>query len=240
MAANTPLTDLIKERMGPGFEKNPKRAGQMYDQLAVAALHRPDAGEDRGMLYVDVDANHGPSYGVSVGGAGDVGRRRGRTEDDRSGTTSISTDSSRCSSSACPGSDAVAKRQRHEKRKDPDGQATEASQLSAARTSISTTFSDRFPKAGETIFGDHFDLGWGGKGANQAVAARLCGADVVMVARVGDDLFGPATIENFEVAGHRRLPRHDRPGDRRAASRRSSSNRTARTASSSSRGPTIA
>lgn len=64
-----------------------------------------------------------------------------------------------------------------------------------------TTFSDRFPKAGETIFGQHFDLGWGGKGANQAVAARLCGADVAMVARVGDDLFGPATITNFEAQG---------------------------------------
>ncbi len=64
-----------------------------------------------------------------------------------------------------------------------------------------TTFSDRFPKPGETIFGDHFDLGWGGKGANQAVAARLCGAEVSMVARVGDDLFGPATIKNFESQG---------------------------------------
>src|SRR5712671_5168477 len=61
-----------------------------------------------------------------------------------------------------------------------------------------TTFSDRFPKAGETIFGQKFDLGFGGKGANQAVASRLCGADVFMVARVGDDLFGPATIQNFQ------------------------------------------
>ena len=64
-----------------------------------------------------------------------------------------------------------------------------------------TTFADRFPKAGETIFGDKFDLGFGGKGANQAVAARLCGADVFMVARVGNDLFGPATIENFKKLG---------------------------------------
>jgi len=61
-----------------------------------------------------------------------------------------------------------------------------------------TTFSDQFPKPGETIFGQRFDLGFGGKGANQAVAARLCGADVFMVARVGDDLFGPSTIKNFE------------------------------------------
>jgi len=64
-----------------------------------------------------------------------------------------------------------------------------------------TTFADRFPKPGETIFGQNFHLGFGGKGANQAVAARLCGADVCMVARVGSDLFGPATIENFRKLG---------------------------------------
>jgi len=64
-----------------------------------------------------------------------------------------------------------------------------------------TTFTDQFPKPGETIFGQKFDLGFGGKGANQAVAARLCGAEVFMVARVGSDLFGPATIENFRRQG---------------------------------------
>jgi ribokinase len=64
-----------------------------------------------------------------------------------------------------------------------------------------TTFTEKFPKAGETIFGQKFDLGFGGKGANQAVASRLCGADVFMVARVGNDLFGPATIQNFKKLG---------------------------------------
>ena len=64
-----------------------------------------------------------------------------------------------------------------------------------------TTFTDQFPKPGETIFAQKFDLGFGGKGANQAVAARLCGANVLMVARVGSDLFGPATIENFKKLG---------------------------------------
>ena len=64
-----------------------------------------------------------------------------------------------------------------------------------------TTFAEQFPKPGETIFGKKFDLGFGGKGANQAVAARLCGAEVCMVARVGDDLFGPSTIKNFEKLG---------------------------------------
>jgi ribokinase len=80
------------------------------------------------------------------------------------------------------------------------------------------TFSDAFPRPGETIFGRNFDLGFGGKGANQAIAARLCGAEVLMVARVGSDLFGEATI--------------------RPAWRRSLSSRAARIASSSSRAPT--
>ena len=64
-----------------------------------------------------------------------------------------------------------------------------------------TTFHDVFPRPGETILGKKFDLGFGGKGANQAVAARLCGASVAMVAKVGSDLFGPATIKNFEALG---------------------------------------
>src|SRR5215471_4346753 len=64
-----------------------------------------------------------------------------------------------------------------------------------------TTFTDAIPRPGETIFGREFHLGFGGKGANQAVAASLCGARVSMIARVGDDLFGPATIANFRARG---------------------------------------
>jgi ribokinase len=63
------------------------------------------------------------------------------------------------------------------------------------------TFNDTFPRPGETIFGKRFEMGFGGKGANQAVAARRCGASVSMVAKVGSDLFGPATIKNFESHG---------------------------------------
>jgi ribokinase len=64
-----------------------------------------------------------------------------------------------------------------------------------------TTFTDQFPRPGETIFGKDFHLGFGGKGANQAFAARRCGAEVTMIARIGDDLFGQATLDNFVSAG---------------------------------------
>ncbi len=64
-----------------------------------------------------------------------------------------------------------------------------------------TTFIERFPAPGETVFGRDFDLGFGGKGANQAVAARRCGAEVQIVARVGDDLFGPATVSHYADLG---------------------------------------
>src|SRR5690348_12226778 len=64
-----------------------------------------------------------------------------------------------------------------------------------------TMFHDTFPRPGKTIFGKHFDLGFGGKGANRAVAASRCGASVGMVGKVGSDLFGPATIENFASQG---------------------------------------
>jgi len=72
--------------------------------------------------------------------------------------------------------------------------------IGSANTDL-TTFGDAFPRPGETIFGRSFDLGFGGKGANQAVAARLCGADVVMIGKVGNDLFGEATVKNFAAFG---------------------------------------
>jgi ribokinase len=72
--------------------------------------------------------------------------------------------------------------------------------IGSANTDL-TTFTDVFPRPGETIFARSFHMGFGGKGANQAVAARLCGAEVAMVARVGDDLFGEATVRNFKERG---------------------------------------
>src|SRR5208282_5083988 len=72
--------------------------------------------------------------------------------------------------------------------------------IGSANTDL-TTFTDVFPRPGETLFGKSFEIGFGGKGANQAVAARLCGAEVVMVAKVGRDLFGQATVDNFASFG---------------------------------------
>jgi len=60
---------------------------------------------------------------------------------------------------------------------------------------------ERAPAAGETVMGDDFRIGFGGKGANQAVMARLLGAKVAMVNAVGDDVFGGMTVGNFVELG---------------------------------------
>jgi ribokinase len=60
---------------------------------------------------------------------------------------------------------------------------------------------DSLPKLGETKFGLGYSTGFGGKGANQAVAAALLGSQVEMLARVGDDSVGASTIANFKARG---------------------------------------
>ena len=59
----------------------------------------------------------------------------------------------------------------------------------------------RMPRLGETIEAPDFDLGFGGKGANQAVAASKTGSEVTMVSKVGDGLFGREVINNFNSFG---------------------------------------
>ena len=58
----------------------------------------------------------------------------------------------------------------------------------------------RMPKMGETILGNSFVLGPGGKGSNQAVAAGKLGADVTIITRLADDDFGKMAIETWENA----------------------------------------
>jgi len=59
----------------------------------------------------------------------------------------------------------------------------------------------RMPKAGETLLGGSFDTAFGGKGANQAVAATRLGARVAMVGRVGNDTFGPTLLSGLKGDG---------------------------------------
>lgn len=60
---------------------------------------------------------------------------------------------------------------------------------------------ERIPSPGETVIGGDFVIAAGGKGANQAVAAARLGADVTLVARLGSDLFGDQSLENFKQEG---------------------------------------
>jgi ribokinase len=62
-------------------------------------------------------------------------------------------------------------------------------------------YADRLPAAGETVHGHSFALGFGGKGANQAVMARRLGASVVMVNCIGSDVFADMTVANFVKEG---------------------------------------
>ena len=56
----------------------------------------------------------------------------------------------------------------------------------------------RTPNDGETVFGDSYHMGFGGKGANQAVMAGILGAEVYIIACLGSDVYKDMTIENFK------------------------------------------
>ncbi|CAJ1074085.1 ribokinase isoform X1 [Xyrichtys novacula] len=59
----------------------------------------------------------------------------------------------------------------------------------------------RLPKAGETIHGHKFFIGFGGKGANKCIQAARLGAKTAMVCKVGKDFFGDNYIQNFKDNG---------------------------------------
>lgn len=59
----------------------------------------------------------------------------------------------------------------------------------------------RMPAVGETLHGTRFQMGFGGKGANQAVMAAKLGAGVTMITKLGRDVFGENTLKNFERFG---------------------------------------
>lgn len=59
----------------------------------------------------------------------------------------------------------------------------------------------RLPVRGQTVLGGTFTSGRGGKGANQAIAARRAGADVIFLSAVGDDGLGQAAVEHYRREG---------------------------------------
>lgn len=63
------------------------------------------------------------------------------------------------------------------------------------------TVSDKLPAAGETVIAKKFFTNPGGKGANQAVAARRLGGQVIFIAKVGHDLFGEQALETYQKEG---------------------------------------
>lgn len=67
------------------------------------------------------------------------------------------------------------------------------------------SYTSRIPNGGETLTSDSFSTNWGGKGANQAVAAARLGSgrgvNVKMIGAVGDDSFGPDLRKAMEGKG---------------------------------------
>lgn len=61
----------------------------------------------------------------------------------------------------------------------------------------------QLPQPGETVIGGNMIVAGGGKGANQAVAARRLGAEVFFVARVGADVFGEQALAAYRAEGLR-------------------------------------
>lgn len=70
----------------------------------------------------------------------------------------------------------------------------------------------RAPGAGETVPGERFVIGFGGKGSNQAVMARRLGAVVPFVGCVGDDAYGTMTLEHLRSEGVGTAALAARPG----------------------------
>lgn len=64
-----------------------------------------------------------------------------------------------------------------------------------------TAYASVLPEPGQTLVGEVFTTGFGGKGANQAVMAALCGANVHFIGKLGKDVFGDAIAENFNKVG---------------------------------------
>lgn len=72
-------------------------------------------------------------------------------------------------------------------------------------------YMQRMPRPGETVHGERFATGAGGKGSNQAVAASRLGADVTFIGRLGNDVFANLAYEIWDAEGvsHNLVKRDD-------------------------------
>ena len=59
----------------------------------------------------------------------------------------------------------------------------------------------KVPNSGETVIGMNFRTAPGGKGANQAVAAKRLGGNVTFVCKVGNDVFGNESVQAYAAEG---------------------------------------
>lgn len=64
-----------------------------------------------------------------------------------------------------------------------------------------TGVAEHLPMAGETVFGEKFKIGPGGKGSNQGVAAHRAGADVKIITKLGHDVFGELALNFYKENG---------------------------------------
>ena len=64
-----------------------------------------------------------------------------------------------------------------------------------------TTYGARLSQPGETLHGDRYAIGLGGKGCNQAVATSRLGAPTALIGRIGQDNFGDTALEGLDHLG---------------------------------------
>ena len=62
-------------------------------------------------------------------------------------------------------------------------------------------FADSIPVAGQTILGDRYIIGPGGKGSNQAIAAARAGGEVSFISKVGSDNYADLAISLYKDSG---------------------------------------
>eukprot|EP00076_Gallus_gallus_P018999 XP_015139298.1 ribokinase isoform X3 [Gallus gallus] len=78
--------------------------------------------------------------------------------------------------------------------------AAEVAVVGSCMTDL-VSFTTRLPRAGETILGQKFFIGFGGKGANQCVQSARLGAKTSLICKVGKDSFGNDYVANLKKNG---------------------------------------